>query len=135
MRHCLAIFFTKLIKVTNIAGNVLTVDRAQNGTTPFDANGSTTAFLYEQEDSVNTDATGVIPEHKIIEYGLFRFGDGVTTYTNEYTYSPYTITVSKAGYRTVTAPVTIDKKTDWDLILSKGDTVIHSSTLYACQIY
>ena len=50
-------------------------------------------------------------------------------------YNPFTITVSKAGYRVYTGVITIDKKTDFDIILDKGDTVIYDSTLYDCTIY
>ena len=50
-------------------------------------------------------------------------------------YNPFTITVSKAGYRTYTGVVTIDKKTDWDIVLDTGDTVIYDSTLYSSTIY
>lgn len=127
--------YEEVMKVTDINANVLTVDRAQNGTTPFDANASTLAILYEQEDSVATDADGVIPEHKVIEYAFFRFGDGVTSAKTEYTYSPYTLTVSKSGFRTYTGVITIDKKTDWDIILDLGDSIFYDSTLIDCQIY
>ena len=50
-------------------------------------------------------------------------------------YNPFTITVSKAGYRVYTGVITIDKKTDFDIILDKGDTVLTDVTLYDSVIY
>ena len=50
-------------------------------------------------------------------------------------YNPFTITVSKSGYETYTGVVTIDKKTDWDIVLDKGDTVLTDVTLYDATIY
>jgi len=54
---------------------------------------------------------------------------------DETDYNPFTITVTKTGYRTYTGIVTIDKKTDWDVILDTGDTVIYDSTIYDSTIY
>jgi len=69
----------------------------------------------------DTDASGVISEQKLLR-AIFTYGGG--TYTSIKTdKNPFTITITKSGYRPYITKQTITAKTNWTITLEKVDSL------------
>jgi hypothetical protein len=65
--------------------------------------------------SATTDINGKIPT-QTVSYGWYEQATGDTLNS----YSPHTLTISKAGYQIYTKKFTLDKKIDWRIKLTKA---------------
>ena len=130
------LYWGEIMKITNIATNTLTLERGHE-------TGARVYNLYDlyvplrrRVSSMTID--GSKDEIYVLERVYYKHSlDGGTTSTgNLYRdYNPYTLTLSKSGYRTYTGDFTFDNEADWTVVMSKGDSVLYDSQLYDCQIF
>jgi len=111
----------EIVKVTNIAGNVLTVDRGLWNTTSYVGVGTNEIKWYESKNSILTNVSGEINELDVIEWAIFRYGDGTDSYINNYTYYPYTMTISAENYEDYSITFNLTEKLDWTIALESRD--------------
>ena len=78
--------------------------------------------------SVPTATDGTITEQTVTTAKI-------TTVHEKADYNPYTLTITKTGYRVYHSTFTFSENIDWTIVLSKGDTVIYNSNIYNSTIY
>ena len=113
------LWWGEIMKITNIAGNVLTVERGlYNSSRGFNFNDR---YVPLRRRVVSMTIDGPIEEVYALErvYYKYSLDGGVTSTGNLYKdYNPYTLGITKDGYTPYEVTFTLDKEVDWSIALS-----------------
>ena len=100
-------FEVERAEITNIAGNVLTIDRAIHDSvaTRFSKISLNNTQIYKEVDSVQTDSNGEIAQQSLRRYVNYSYSSSTNAFVNtenKYNLNPFIITIYKDGYETYT---------------------------------
>lgn len=106
--------------------NLKVLDRANAGIAGVsvilkDKDGNTTS---QRGFDTTTNIEGKITE-QIVGYGYYAKSSGSTMQS----YSPHTLTIKKAGYRTYTKKLTLDEKVNWRITLERQALIVDAEVL------
>lgn len=129
--------YAERLKIDSIATNVLTISRAQQGTTARAQNYGD-ASIYRQLASITTNANGIATPAVYLtsrelycardggSYGQPGYEDALVTagWIGRNYMTPHTLTISKPGYQTYTSKLDMSSKKDLVIKLEKAVDIV-----------